>query len=322
MTYQLGILNQSPILEGASVTESLHQTVLLAKLADDLGFSRYWVAEHHNTLELAGSSPEILATHILANTSRIRVGSGGVMLQHYEPYKVAENFNVLAALHGNRVDVGVGNGPGGLINERPAISSFDEKLGALQKYIEKDTKEQQPLKATPLSAYEPQLHLPGASRNSAHLATKYSLPYAFAQFFNETEDELREASAIYQRGEQPNKHFIVAVSVVVTDNPAEKEHYSKPTTFVKATFQNGKIITFKSEEQARAFSQPDNKIVTINKQTLVPIVGTVEEVEHRLDELKEQYAVNEFLIHLASLKRDVRTRTITELSKLIAKIKV
>lgn len=322
MSYQIGILDQSPILEGLTTTESLQQTVLLAKLADDLGFSRYWLAEHHNSSELAGSSPEVLAAHILANTSRIRVGSGGVMLQHYEPYKVAENFNVLAALHGDRVDLGVGNGPGSLVNERPVNSTFEEKLAVLQQYTKKETKEHQPLKAMPLSTVEPHLLLLGASRNSAHLAKKYSLPYAFAQFFNETEEELREASAIYHKGEQSNQHFLVAVSVIITENPTEKALYSKPTTFVKGKFQNGKIITFRSEEQARAFSQSANELVHFTTHTLIPIVGTVAEVERRFDELAQVYKIDEFLVHLAALNKDIRTRTITELSKLISKIKV
>lgn len=322
MSYQLGILDQSPLLEGLTAGESLQQSVYLATLADELGYSRYWLAEHHNSLELAGSSPEVLAAHILAKTSRIRVGSGGVMLQHYEPYKVAENFNVLAALYGDRVDLGVGNGPGGLINERPVTGTFEEKLAALQQYTSKETKAQQPLQASPLSAHEPHLLLLGASRNSANLATKYQLPYAFAQFFNGTEEELREASAIYYKGEQANKHFIVAVSVVVVKNQTEKALYSTPSTFVKAKFQDGKVITFRSEEQAKAFSQPNNAIIDFTKQTLVPIVGSAEEVQHRLDELARTYKVDEFLIHLASVNKDVRAQTIKELSKVITAVHV
>lgn len=322
MTFQLGILDQSPILEGLSVSESLQYTVHLAKLAEAHGFTRYWVAEHHNTTELAGSSPEVLAAHILANTNSIRVGSGGVMLQHYEPYKVAENFNVLVALNGNRIDLGVGSGPGGLLKKNNKNdASFEEKLVELQKYTNKETKEHQQLKAAPITEYEPELILLGASRKSAHLANKYNLPYAFTQFFNATEEELIEAEKIYHNGEGTNKHFILAVSVVITENEAEKEIYLTPTKVVKAKFQSGKTITFKSEEQAQEFIDNADEPVTIEVQNFVPIAGTVQEVQKTLEQLAEKYKVDEFLIHLASNNKEVRERTITELSKLTNKEK-
>ena len=109
---RLSVLDQSPVPEGSSPSEALRNSIDLAVLADELGFCRYWVAEHHGMHGLAGSSPEILIGHIAENTKRIRVGSGGVMLSHYSPLKVAENFQVLEALHPNRIDMGLGRAPG------------------------------------------------------------------------------------------------------------------------------------------------------------------------------------------------------------------
>lgn len=114
MSYQLGLLDQSPIPEGASAFDALQQTVRLAQKAEEWGYSRFWVSEHHNTEQLAGSSPEVLISYLLARTNSIRIGSGGVMLQHYSPFKVAENFHVLSSLAPGRVDLGVGKAPGGL----------------------------------------------------------------------------------------------------------------------------------------------------------------------------------------------------------------
>lgn len=114
MSYSLSILDKSPIAEGASAHDALSFTIRLAKRAEALGYQRYWVAEHHGASELASSAPEILVSHLFAHTSRIRVGSGGVMLQHYSPYKVAESFRTLASLAPGRVDLGVGKAPGGL----------------------------------------------------------------------------------------------------------------------------------------------------------------------------------------------------------------
>lgn len=114
MRYKLGILDQSPVFPGKSANDALQQTVQLAQKAEAWGYSRFWVSEHHHMEEIAGSSPEVLISHLLAKSNRIHIGSGGVMLRHYSPYKVAENFNLLANLAKGRVDLGVGKAPGGL----------------------------------------------------------------------------------------------------------------------------------------------------------------------------------------------------------------
>ena len=113
MSYLLSLLDKSPIDEGGTAVEALRATVRLAQRAEELGYHRFWVAEHHSMLNLASSAPETLIAYLLARTARIRVGSGGVMLQHYSAYKVAENFNLLASLAPGRVDLGVGKAPGG-----------------------------------------------------------------------------------------------------------------------------------------------------------------------------------------------------------------
>lgn len=113
MGYKLGILDQSPIFSEETTEEALEATVQLAQKAEEWGYNRFWVSEHHQSLDLAGSSPEVLIPYLLAKTSSIKIGSGGVMLQHYSPYKVAENFKVLSALAPERVELGVGKAPGG-----------------------------------------------------------------------------------------------------------------------------------------------------------------------------------------------------------------
>ena len=109
---RLSVLDQSPIAEGSTAADALGNSLDLARLAEELGYTRYWVAEHHGTPMLAAASPEILVAEIAARTERIRVGSGGVMLSHYSPFKVAEQFGILAGLHGGRIDLGVGRAPG------------------------------------------------------------------------------------------------------------------------------------------------------------------------------------------------------------------
>ncbi|TBG72995.1 MsnO8 family LLM class oxidoreductase, partial [Rhizobium leguminosarum] len=113
MTYLLSLLDKSPIEQGLTAADALRATVKIAARAEELGYHRFWVAEHHNMSNLASSAPEALIAYLLARTSRIRIGSGGVMLQHYSAYKVAETFNLLASLAPGRVDLGVGKAPGG-----------------------------------------------------------------------------------------------------------------------------------------------------------------------------------------------------------------
>ena len=118
---KLSILDQSPAEDTESATGAFRHTIELAQKAEEWGYHRFWVAEHHGSNRVMGSSPEVLVAHLLAKTTRIRVGSGGVMLQHYSPYKVAENFNVLASLAPGRVDLGIGGGPGGLPRSTKAL---------------------------------------------------------------------------------------------------------------------------------------------------------------------------------------------------------
>ncbi len=113
MSYRISLLDKSPIADGETATEALARTLQLAKLAEEWGYHRFWIAEHHNTPQLASPSPELVIAWIIGQTRQIRVGSGGVMLQHYSPYKVAENFNLLATLAPGRIDLGVGKAPGG-----------------------------------------------------------------------------------------------------------------------------------------------------------------------------------------------------------------
>ncbi len=142
MSYQISVLDKSPVAEGASPEQALRNSLQLAQRAEQLGYHRYWFAEHHAAPTLASPAPEVLAAWVLAQTRRIRIGSGGVMLRHYAPYKVAENFNLLAALAPGRVDLGVGKAPGGLPAStaalaagRPAFADFDQQLRDLEGYL-------------------------------------------------------------------------------------------------------------------------------------------------------------------------------------------
>src|SRR5262247_1206980 len=156
---RLSVLDQSPISEGMTGSEALHNTIDLAQLVDSLGYHRYWVAEHHGGPMLAGPSPEALIGPLASATERIRVGSGGVMLPHYSPFKVAETFSLLAGLYPGRIDLGIGR----------AAGTDPMTTHALQRDGRPET---------------PDVWLLGSSPQSALWAADLGLPYAFADFIN------------------------------------------------------------------------------------------------------------------------------------------
>ena len=212
LALKVGILDQSPVHGLETPAEALGRTVYLAGKAEEWGYHRFWVAEHHGSGRVMGSSPEVLVSHLLARTSRIRVGSGGVMLQHYSPYKVAENFNVLASLAPGRVDLGVGRGPGGLPQSTAALRRGDgggagvplaEKLAELRRFLLDGPAAGDPrhgLRASPVPPLPPEVYLLGTTRGSGEMAAELGLPYVFALFLNNDAGEMGAAVGRYQSG--------------------------------------------------------------------------------------------------------------------------
>src|SRR5438445_9327911 len=220
----LSVLDQSPISEGSTGAEALRNTIDLAQLADSLGYHRYWVAEHHGGPMLAGASPEALIGPIASATSSIRVGSGGVMLPHYSPFKVAETFTILAALFPGRIDLGIGRASGtdpittfALQRDRRQASpdDFPEQLAELLAYFEDALPEDHPfqrLAATlPGLPALPEPWLLGSSPQSAIWAGQLGLPYAFADFINPGGAEI---AALYRERFTPERTLTTARTAV------------------------------------------------------------------------------------------------------------
>src|SRR3954464_8405346 len=206
---RLSVLDQSPISEGSTGSQALHNTLDLARLADSLGYHRYWVAEHHGGPMLPGPSPEVLIGPIAAATSRIRVGSGGVMLPHYSPFKVAESFSALAGLYPGRIDLGLGRAAGtdpmtthALQRDRQHAlpDDFPQQLAELLAYFEGTIPVSNPLarlqKLLPGRPEVPAPWLLGSSPQSAVWAAELGVPYAFADFINPAGAEI---AALYRR---------------------------------------------------------------------------------------------------------------------------
>src|SRR5665213_2570194 len=224
----LSVLDQTPVPSGSTPGEAIANSVDLAQRTEALGYTRYWLAEHHGTYGLAGSAPELLIAHIAAKTSTIRVGSGGVMLPHYSALKVAELFRVLATMHPGRIDLGLGRAPGGTPlatlalqrnRKHPAGDDFLEQLAELRAWLADDFPDNHPFQrqpATPVPEIAPELWLLRSSGFSAQAAAHFGTGLCFAHFINahggpEAMAYYREHFARYRPEDTPRSSIAVRV---------------------------------------------------------------------------------------------------------------
>ena len=227
---QLSILDQTPVPDGSTASQAISNTLDLAVQAESAGYKRYWVAEHHNSTGYAGTAPEILIAAIAAATSTIRVGSGGVMLSHYSPLKVAEVFHMLSALHPGRIDLGLGRAPGGGSAAANALARgtngftndhYPELLSELQAFLAGPTGD---VHASPLGTTTPPLWLLASGLSSATLAGQLGLPLAWAHFISSNDGV--DAVERYRRAFRPSSQLdaprvTIAVSALAAETDDE-----------------------------------------------------------------------------------------------------
>jgi luciferase family oxidoreductase group 1 len=307
---RLSVLDQSPISEGSTGSQALHNTIDLARLTESLGYVRYWVSEHHGTTMLAGPSPEVLISGIASATSTIRVGSGGVMLPHYSPLKVAENFSVLSGLYGDRIDLGIGRAPGtdpqtsfALQRDRRqhAVDDFPEQLAELTAYLDATFPEDHPLArlaaSLPGHPYGPRLWLLGSSPQSAIWAGQLGLPYSFADFINPAGAAIAD---IYRERFVPSAHLAepelaVAVSTICADTDEEAERLASSARMAFILLRRGRPGPVPPVEKAEEFlSQIVPSELAMHPRRLV--VGTPERVKAGLEAAAEEYGAREVTV--------------------------
>lgn len=308
---KLSVLDQSPISDGSTAAKAFSHTVTLAQEVEKLGYTRFWVSEHHNSVSLAGSSPEILISHIAAKTERMRVGSGGVMLPHYSPYKVAENFRVLEALYPNRIDLGVGRAPGGMpiatraLQEGKMLSldQYPEQIADVAMYLHDQVPENHHyanLKATPVIPTSPDMWLLGSSGESAKIAAQQGASFAFAQFINGYGGpEVMEA---YQKQFQPSylgdkPKSIVAIFVICGETTEKAEKIASSLDLSILLLEQGKRTTgTPSIETAQNYSYSAYDLFRIKENRQRMIVGDPSSVKEQIVNLSKAYNTDEFMI--------------------------
>ncbi|RKN84442.1 LLM class flavin-dependent oxidoreductase [Paenibacillus ginsengarvi] len=287
---RLGILDLVPIIGGAGAAEAIGHTVRLAQTAERLGFTRYWVAEHHDMPAIASSSPEVLLAHIGAKTESIRIGSGAVLLPYYKPYKVAETFHMLATLYPGRIDLGIGRAPGASAHASMALSDnylqqvhrLPQSIQALSELLADDFRvEQERVSARPVPERPPELWLLGTGVKSANYAAAYGTGYVFGHFMSE-EDGVRVAQT-YADSFQPSRlcsspRIIVAVSVICAETDEKAAEYAAQG----AKAYLGAVAAEAGEQIAARMAKS--------------VIGSPERIREKLLELSEQYNADELLI--------------------------
>lgn len=305
MTYVLSLLDKSPIGKGETPTQALKRTVRLAQTAEREGFRRFWVAEHHDTADLASSAPEIVIAHLLAHTKDIRIGSGGVMLQHYSPYKVAENFNTLAALAPGRVDLGIGKAPGGLPFSTNELQSerapgsrpdFDRQVGDLTTFLDNGQGADR-ASATPRPATQVERFLLGASVDSARQAAAQGWNFVFARHLN-GDDALLDATAAAYRA-ATGRPPIVAVAAILSRDGLDAVAQSERFQPLKLHIEGRQSVTVGSEDHAKEFARQAG-VTDYRTEPAKPSLtaGTPRQLLNELDRLHARLGIEEFIVDL------------------------
>jgi luciferase family oxidoreductase group 1 len=264
---KLSIIDQSPVPAGFTPADALHNTIELAQLAERLGYERYWIAEHHALDALASPAPEILLARLGAETSRIRIGSGGVMLPHYSPMKVAEVFRVLHALYPDRVDLGVGRAPGGsplesyalwrTRGENPQSDDFGQQLVELLAFLNRRFPPNHPfsrIKLSPEMPGGPEVWLLGSSMWSASAAAQLGLPYAFAHFIDPVPTRLaiEHYRSQFKAGNNglSQPYTILALGALCADTEDEAERLISSARLFRRRIRRGELGVIPTPEEA------------------------------------------------------------------------
>ena len=331
MSYRLSILDKSPVGEAETAAIALARTLHLAQLAEEWGYHRFWIAEHHNTPQLASPSPELVIAWILGQTQRIRVGSGGVMLQHYSPYKVAENFNLLASLAPGRIDLGVGKAPGGLPLSTQALQqginqtekgTFADQLSQLNGWLSLTGKETaQTVFPTPLPPTPPEGFVLGASVQSAQLAADSDWNFIFAAHLNGDKALLRDVLTYWQNNS--SRPTIVAVQVIVANSAGIAAQLAENVQIWGVELEDDQRVTVASEEQALAFAaQAGSAPRKIARREQALLHGTAQKEEKKLTDLHTHYGIDEFIIDTPVAEGHARLTSLRLLAKAHAAVEV
>lgn len=307
---RLSILDQSPIISGLGARRAIEETLALARRADELGYYRYWLAEHHAIAALADPCPEVLLARLGAETKRIRIGSGGVLLPYYSAFRTAEAFRMLEALYPGRVDLGIGRAPGGDTRTAQAVSGgrlpdadrFPERVWELSGHLEANLPAEHPFKQVRLQPEvptAPEVWLLGSSDYSAALAAQLGLPFAFAHFINSRGGEA--VARYYRDNFQPSARWKAPQVIVCTfaicgesDDDAERLAGSIDLRRLHMALNIDSPVATLEEAQRQLYSDEERRYVLSQRSRAV--IGGPEKCRRELAGMVERYAADELMV--------------------------
>lgn len=333
MNFKLSVLDVSPVSADSTGTRALHNTLDLARLADRLGYERYWLAEHHNLPNIASSSPEVMIGHVASATERIRVGAGGIMLPNHAPIKVVETFRVLEALHPGRIDLGIGRAPGtdpvtasALRRSRDAreaasADDFPQQFGEMLAFAGEGFPEGHPFRpviAMPNEVELPPIWLLGSSGYSARAAAQMGLGYAFASHFSPADPTpfMRD----YIENFEPSENFrvpsaILAVSVVCGENEEHAEVLASSMKLAWVRLRSGKPSPLPSPEEAMAYVYGPAEQRLAEVYSSMQITGDAESVRRRIEQIADHTGADEIMVTTNVYDHSERLRSYERLAE-------
>ncbi len=323
MSTPLSILDLATIGEGETAAESFAASVQLAQHAEKWGYRRIWYAEHHNMPTIASSATSVLIAHVAANTSSIRLGSGGVMLPNHSPLTIAEQFGTLETLHPGRIDLGLGRAPGSDQNTMRALrrdpmsaESFPQDVQELQGYLTGNTRIQG-VNATPGYGTNVPLYILGSSVFGAQLAAALGLPYSFASHF--APQALQDAVRIYRRDFQPSEqleapYVIAGVNVMAAESSEEAQQHFDEAVRRRVVQMLGRGRTFTPEETDMLLESPAGQ--NLMQMVKYSAVGTPSEVRSYLDWFTEYADADELIVATQASTIEARLRSYELLSQI------
>src|SRR3989475_4461241 len=302
-----GWLDQAPVRRGPPPAEAIQETLALARATDRLGYHRYWLAEHHSTPALAGPSPEVLIPQVAAATTGIRVGSGGVMLQHYSALKVAESFRVLETLYPGRIDLGIGRAPGSdqltasalVSGDMPRVDDFPQKIADMLGFLSGTLPPEHPFAhvlAMPTGPTAPEVWLLGSSDQSAAMAAHFGTAFSFAHFINA--DGGGQITRAYAHAFKPSAILAeprssVAVFVVCAPTEEEARRLAQSRDLFIVRLYTGRPDRYPSIAEAQAYPYTDRELAILHHARGRTVAGATEQVRARLESLAADYEADE-----------------------------
>ena len=302
----LSVVDQSPVPAGATAGDALRETIELAAAVEEMGYLRYWLAEHHSLPNFAGTSPEVLIGHVAARTKKIRVGSGGVMLSHYSAFKVAENFRMLESLHPGRIDLGIGRAPGSDQITAAALSfpkhpneirHFPRQVVDLLGYLHGEMEDGHlfsQIQAGPGEPQAPEVWLLGSRYESAYMAAQLGLPFAYAHFFGIAVEEGPAIAANYRENFRPSQFLAepkinVGVHVICAETEEEAQRLAGPRNLARLQNITGRAKGIPTVEEALAYQYRPDELAFVQQYARVCVDGNPQQVKEQLDDLADQY---------------------------------